>query len=90
MDAGPLEKNLFGYRYVVTRYDQGLAANRAGGIWTSQGLESQNLSSVDAASLPEADSQSNRADGGDITSDTSLSQRTEGGAFKKPKKRDRQ
>jgi hypothetical protein len=56
----------------------------------SQGLESHNLSSVDAASLPEdADSQSNRVDGGDITSDTSLSQRIEGGAFKKQKKRDR-
>ncbi|KAH6714478.1 hypothetical protein BKA61DRAFT_632343 [Leptodontidium sp. MPI-SDFR-AT-0119] len=57
----------------------------------SQGLESHHLSdqsSHDAASLlEEADSQSSHAR--DVTPDTSMSQRIEGGAFKKPKKRGR-
>jgi hypothetical protein len=57
----------------------------------SQGLESHHLSdqsSHDAASvLEEADSQSSRA--GDVTPDTSMSQRIKGGAFKKPRKRGR-
>ncbi|KAL5316341.1 hypothetical protein ACEPPN_015386 [Leptodophora sp. 'Broadleaf-Isolate-01'] len=55
----------------------------------SQGLESHYLSdqsSHDAAALlEEADSQSSCA--GDVTPDTSMSQRIEGGAFKKPRKR---
>jgi hypothetical protein len=58
----------------------------------SQGLESHHLSdqtSHDAASLDEADSQSNRVGSRDVTSDTSLSQRIDGKAFKKPKKRAR-
>jgi hypothetical protein len=58
----------------------------------SQGLESHHLSdqsSHDAASLEEADSQSSRVGSRDVTPDTSLSQRIEGGAFKKPKKRGR-
>ena len=47
-----------------------------------------NQSSHDAASLlEEADSQSSYA--GDVTPDTSMSQRIEGGAFKKPRKRSR-
>ena len=57
-----------------------------------QGLESHHLSdqtSHDALSLEEADSQSNRVDSRDVTPDTSQSQRIEGGAFKKPKKRGR-
>jgi hypothetical protein len=57
----------------------------------SQGLESHHLSdqsSHDAASLlEEADSQSSYAR--DVTPDTSMSQRIEGGAFKKPRKRGR-
>lgn len=57
----------------------------------SQGLESHHLSdqsSHDAASLlEEADSQSSCA--GDVTPNTSMSQRIEGGAFKKPRKRGR-
>jgi hypothetical protein len=45
----------------------------------SQGLESHNLSSLDAASLSEdADSQSSRVDSGNATSDTSLSQKMGG------------
>jgi hypothetical protein len=58
----------------------------------SQGLESHHLSdqtSHDAASLEEADSQSSRVGSRDVTPDTSLSQRVEGGAFKKPRKRGR-
>ncbi|KAH8765640.1 hypothetical protein BGZ57DRAFT_943473 [Hyaloscypha finlandica] len=58
----------------------------------SQGLESHHLSdqtSHDAASLEEADSQSSRVASRDVTPDTSLSQRIEGGAFKKPRKRSR-
>jgi hypothetical protein len=58
----------------------------------SQGLESHHLSdqtSHDAAFLEEADSQSSRVGSRDISSDTSLSQRIEGGAFKKPRKRGR-
>jgi hypothetical protein len=59
----------------------------------SQGLESHHLSdqsSHDAASLLEdADSQSSHVGSRDITPDTSLSQRIEGGAFKKPRKRGR-
>jgi hypothetical protein len=57
-----------------------------------QGLESHHLSdqtSHDAASLEEADSQSSRVGSRDVTPDTSQSQRIEGGAFKKPKKRGR-
>ena len=57
----------------------------------SQGLESHHLSdqlSHDAASLlKEADSQSSCVDSRDITPDTSLSQRIDGKAFKKLKKR---
>jgi len=56
----------------------------------SQGLESHNLSELsnqDASSLlEEADSQSSV---GDVTPETSVSQRIEGGASKKPKKRGR-
>ena len=58
----------------------------------SQGLESHYLSdqtSHDAASLGEADSQSSRVSSRDVTPDISLSQRIEGGAFKKPRKRGR-
>jgi hypothetical protein len=54
----------------------------------SHGLESHHLSdqsSYDAVSLDEADSQASR----DVTPDTSLSQRIDGKAFKKPKKRAR-
>jgi hypothetical protein len=62
-----------------------------GGSGLSQVLESHNLSELsnqDALSLlEEADSQSNRV--GDVTPETSVSQRIEGGAFKKQKKRDR-
>jgi hypothetical protein len=57
-----------------------------------QELESHYLSdqtSHDAASLEEADSQSSRVGSQDVTPDTSQSQRIEGGAFKKPKKRGR-
>ena len=58
----------------------------------SQGLESHypsNQTSHDAASLDEDDSQSNRVGSRDNTPDTSLSQRIDGKAFKKPKKRGR-
>ncbi|TVY83402.1 hypothetical protein LSUE1_G002964 [Lachnellula suecica] len=58
----------------------------------SQGLESHHLSDQtchDAASLGEADSQSSRVESREVTPDTSLSQRIEGGAFKKPRKRGR-
>jgi hypothetical protein len=58
----------------------------------SQGLESHHLSdqtSHDAASLEEADSQSSCVGSRDVTPDTSQSQRIEGGAFKKPRKRGR-
>jgi hypothetical protein len=58
----------------------------------SQGLESHHLSdqtSHDAASLEEANSQSSHIGSRDVTPDTSQSQRIEGGAFKKPRKRDR-
>ncbi|KAH6699914.1 hypothetical protein BKA61DRAFT_562017 [Leptodontidium sp. MPI-SDFR-AT-0119] len=58
----------------------------------SQGLESHHLSdqtSHDAASLDEADSQSSRVSSRDVTPDTSLSQRIDRKAFKKPKKRAR-
>jgi hypothetical protein len=50
----------------------------------SQGLESHHLSgqtSHDAASPEEADSQSSRVGSQDVTLDTSLSQRTEGGSI---------
>jgi hypothetical protein len=54
-------------------------------------LESHNLSELsnqDASSLLEGgDSQSSRV--GDVTPDTSMSQRIEGEAFKKPRKRGR-
>lgn len=59
----------------------------------SQGLESHRVSdqsSHDAAStLEDVDSQSSRVDLRDVTPDTSLSQRIDGKAFKKPKKRAR-
>jgi hypothetical protein len=59
----------------------------------SQGLESHHLSdqsSHDATPLlEEADSQSSRVGSRDVTPDTSLSQRIDGKAFKKPKKRAR-
>lgn len=59
----------------------------------SQGLESHPLSgqlSHDAASmLEDVDSQSSRIDLRDVTPDTSLSQRIDGKAFKRPKKRAR-
>jgi len=58
----------------------------------SHGLESHHLSdqtSHDPASLDEADSQSSRVGSRDITPDTSLTQRIDGKAFKKPKKRAR-
>ena len=58
----------------------------------SQGLESHHLSdqsSHNAASLGEADSQSSRVGSRDVTPDTSLSQRIDGKAFKKLKKRAR-
>jgi len=59
----------------------------------SQGLESHHLSgqsSHDAPSLLEdADSQLSRVGSRDVTPDTSLSQRIDGKAFKKPKKRAR-
>lgn len=65
----------------------------AGESGLSQGLESHHLSdqsSHDAASMLEnADSQSSRVDLRDVTPDTSLSQRIDGKAFKKPKKRAR-
>lgn len=67
--------------------------SEAGGSGLSQGLESQHLSdqsSHDAASmLEEADSQSSHVGSRDVTPDTSLSQRIDGKAFKKPKKRAR-
>jgi hypothetical protein len=55
----------------------------------SQGLESHYLSdqsSRGTASLEEADSQSSRVGSRDVTPDTSLSQRIDGKAFKKPKR----
>jgi hypothetical protein len=55
----------------------------------SQGLKSHHLSdqsSHNTASLEEADSQSSRVGSRDVTPDTSLSQRIDGKAFKKPKK----
>ena len=58
----------------------------------SQGLESHHLSdqtSHDPASLDEVVSQSSRVSSRDVTPDTSLSQRIDGKAFKKPKKRAR-
>ncbi|KAI9684129.1 MAG: hypothetical protein M1829_003399 [Trizodia sp. TS-e1964] len=58
----------------------------------SQGLESHylsNQSSYDAAPLEKAISQATRIGSQDITPDTSLSQRIDGNAFKKPKKRAR-
>jgi hypothetical protein len=64
-----------------------------GGSGLSQGLESHHLSdqsSHDAASLLEdTDSQPSRVALRDITSDSSVSQRIEERAFKKPKKRGR-
>ena len=57
----------------------------------SQGLERYHLSdqtSHDAESR-EDDSQSSRVGSRDVTPDTSLSQRIDGKAFKKPKKRPR-
>jgi hypothetical protein len=69
-----------------------LQQSEAGESGLSQGLESHHLSdqtSHDAASLDEADRQSNRVGSRDVTPDTSLSQRIDGKAFKKPKKRAR-
>jgi hypothetical protein len=70
-----------------------LQQSEAGESGLSQVLESHHLSyqsSHDAASmLEEADSQSSHVGSQDITPDTSLSQRTDGGAFKKPRKRGR-
>jgi hypothetical protein len=66
--------------------------SEAGESGLSQGLESHHLSdqtSHDATSLDEADSQLNRVGSRDVTPDTSLSQRIDGKAFKKPKKRAR-
>jgi hypothetical protein len=65
-----------------------LLQSEAGESGLSQGLESHHLSdqSHDAASLDEAGSQSSRAGSRDVTS---LSQRIDGKAFKKPKKRAR-
>jgi len=67
--------------------------SEAGESGLSQGLESQYLSdqsSHDAASLlEEADSQPSRVGSRDVTPDTSLSERIDGKAFKKPKKRAR-
>jgi hypothetical protein len=66
--------------------------SEAGESGLSQGLESHHLSdqtSHDAASLDEADSQSSHVGSRDVTPDTSLSQRMEGGEFKKPRKRGR-
>ncbi|KUJ12169.1 uncharacterized protein LY89DRAFT_700094 [Mollisia scopiformis] len=58
----------------------------------SQELESHHLSnqsSQDTASLEEAGSQSSRVSSRDVTPDTSLSQKIEEKAFKKPRKRGR-
>ena len=55
----------------------------------SQGLESHHLSDHDATSLEETDSQASRVGSRDVTPDTSISQRIDGKAFKKPKKRAR-
>lgn len=59
----------------------------------SQGLESRHLSDQSshgaAFMVEDADSQSSRVDLRDVTPDTSLSQRIDGKAFKKPKKRTR-
>lgn len=57
----------------------------------SQGLDHHlsDQTSHDAASLEESDSQSSRVSSRDVTPDTSQSQRIEGRAFKKPKKRAR-
>jgi hypothetical protein len=58
----------------------------------SQGLESHHLfdqTSYDTASLEETDSQSSCVGSRDVTPDTSLSQRIEGGEFKKLRKRGR-
>jgi hypothetical protein len=66
--------------------------SEAGESGLSQGLESHHLfdqTSHDAASLDEADSQSSRVGSRDPTPDTSLSQRIDEKAFKKPKKRAR-
>jgi hypothetical protein len=69
-----------------------LQQSEAGESGLLQGLESHHLSdqtSHNAASLDEADSQSNRVGSRDVTPNTSLSQRIDGKAFKKPKKRAR-
>lgn len=66
--------------------------SKSGKSGLSQGLESDYLSdqtSHDTASLEEADNQSSRVDSRDVTPDTSMSQRIDGKAFKKPKKRAR-
>jgi hypothetical protein len=66
--------------------------SEAGESGLSQGLESHHLSdqtSHDAGFLDEADSQSSRVTSRDVTPDASLSQRVDGKAFKKPKKRAR-
>jgi hypothetical protein len=66
--------------------------SKAGESRLSQGLKSHHLfnqTSHDAASLDEADSQSSHVGSRDVTPNTSLSQRMEGGEFKKPRKRGR-
>lgn len=73
--------------------DLDFEVSKLGESGLSQGLESHHLSdqsSHDAASmLEEADRQSSRVGSRDVTPDTSLSQRIDGKAFKKPKKRAR-
>ena len=69
-----------------------LQQSESGESGLSQGLESHHLSdqtSHDVASRAEAESQSSSVGSRDITLDTSQSWRTEEGAFKKPRKRDR-
>jgi hypothetical protein len=66
--------------------------SEAGQSGLSQGLESHHLSdqtSHNATSLDEADSQSSHVGSRDVTPESSLSQRIEGGEFKKPRKRGR-
>ncbi|PQE15168.1 phosphatidylserine decarboxylase protein [Rutstroemia sp. NJR-2017a BBW] len=75
------------YRYPILSQQSEL-----GESGLSQGFESHYLSdqtSHDTASLRGAGNQSSPVGSRDVPSDTSLSQRTEGGEFKKPKKRAR-
>jgi hypothetical protein len=68
-----------------------LGQSKPEGSGLSQGLKSHNLSELSnhdaSSSLEEADSQSSRV--GNVTPETSVSQRIKEGAFKKPKKRGR-